>query len=119
MKSRRRRCVSSTLRHTSMAKLSRRAFLNTTSAAATVSALTLPAAAQPAGANGRLRVGLLGTGGRCRHLMPSLAKVANVRITALCDVYEPNRDLALKLGLADRSPLLTGDYREVLASKEV
>src|SRR5262249_7749570 len=73
--------------------LSRRGFL----AASAVSALALPASAQPAGANERINVGLIGTGGRCRHLMQALAKVPNVRMTVLCDVYEPHIDLARKL----------------------
>ena len=43
--------------------LSRRNFLSTVAA---TSALALPASAQPIGANNRINIGLIGTGGRCR-----------------------------------------------------
>src|SRR6185369_11182809 len=72
------------------ASVTRRSFL---AASAAASALTLPASAQPVGANERINIGLIGTGGRCRHLMPALAKVPNTRMTALCDIYEPNLEL--------------------------
>ena len=69
--------------------LTRRSFL-TTSAAAALAAPALGAQ----GANERINIGLIGTGGRCRHLMGALAKVPNTRMMALCDVYEPNLELA-------------------------
>ncbi len=93
--------------------LSRRSFLKTSAAAA---ALAAPAV-NVLGANERLNVGLIGTGGRCRHLMQALAKVPNVRMTALCDVYEPHLDLARKL--ADPKAFTTGDYRQLLARKDI
>ena len=94
--------------------LSRRKFIGTVAA---TSAMALPASAQPIGANERINVGLIGTGGRCRHLMPALAKVANVRLTALCDVYQPNLELAQKL--ADPKAFTTGDYHALLARKDI
>jgi predicted dehydrogenase len=95
--------------------LSRRSFL--AASAATASALTLPASAQPVGANERINIGLIGTGGRCRHLMQSLAKVPNTRMTALCDVYEPNLELAQKL--ADPAAVTFRDYHQLLARKDI
>ncbi|MBM4071422.1 MAG: Gfo/Idh/MocA family oxidoreductase [Planctomycetes bacterium] len=102
----------------SKASISRRTFLGA-SAAAGGAALALPAAsaAQVNGANERINVGLIGTGGRCRHLMPALARVPNVRITALCDVYEPNMDLARKL--ADPKAFTTRNYHEILKRKDI
>src|SRR5688572_33343551 len=100
-----------------MTSLSRRSFLKGSAAAAGASALALPASAQPTGANDRLNIGLIGTGGRCRHLMNALAKVANTRMTALCDVYEPNLDLARKL--ADPKATTYRDYRRLLENKEI
>jgi predicted dehydrogenase len=94
--------------------LSRRGFLG---AAAATSALALPAAAQPVGANERLNIGLIGAGGRCRHLMQALAKVANTRMTALCDVYEPHLEQAQKL--ADPKAATFRDYRELLGRKDI
>src|SRR5262245_36194977 len=74
--------------------VSRRSFLKPSAAGA--AALGAPALGAQ-GANERLNVGCIGTGGRCRALMQSLAKVPNVRIAAVCDVYEPHLDLARKL----------------------
>ena len=39
-------------------------------------------------ANDTLRVGLIGVGGRCRHLVQSFPKIPNVAITAVCDVWD-------------------------------
>jgi len=97
--------------------VSRRAFLATSAATAAASALTLPASAQPVGANERINIGLIGTGGRCRHLMPALAKVPNTRMIALCDVYEPNLELAQKL--ADPAAVTFRDYHQLLARKDI
>jgi predicted dehydrogenase len=98
--------------------VSRRKFLATSAATvAATSALTLPASAQPIGANERINIGLIGTGGRCRHLMPALAKVPNTRMMALCDVYEPNLELAQKL--AEPKAFTTRDYHALLGRKDV
>ncbi|MSU80215.1 MAG: Gfo/Idh/MocA family oxidoreductase [Gemmataceae bacterium] len=94
--------------------LSRRTFLASSAVGA---ALTLPASAQPIGANERINIGLIGTGGRCRHLMPALAKVPNTRMMALCDVYEPNLELAQKL--AEPKAYTTRDYHALLARKDI
>ncbi len=95
--------------------LSRRSFL--ASAAATgATAMALPGA-QPQGANERINIGLIGTGGRCRHLMQALAKVPNTRMTALCDVYDPNLDQVRKL--ADPKAFTTRNYHEILKRKDI
>src|SRR6516225_4497127 len=99
------------------ASLSRRSFLTTSATVAAASALALPASAQAVRANERLNIGLIGTGGRCRSLMGALAKVANTRMMALCDVYEPNLELAQKL--AEPKALTTRDYHALLARKDV
>src|SRR5262245_10679093 len=94
--------------------LSRRRFLQTTAAA---SALALPASARAVGANERLNIGLIGTGGRCRHLMQALAKVPNTRMMALCDIYAPHLEQAQKL--ADPKATTYRDYHELLRNKDV
>jgi predicted dehydrogenase len=92
----------------------RRRFLQTTAAA---SALALPASARALGANERLNIGLIGTGGRCRHLMQALAKVPNTRMMALCDIYAPHLGQAQKL--ADPKATTYRDYHELLRNKDV
>ena len=37
-------------------------------------------------ANDTLQVGLIGVGGRCKHLLRSFPALPNVKITAVCDV---------------------------------
>jgi predicted dehydrogenase len=96
--------------------LTRRSFLKTSAATAAGAALAAPALGAQ-GANERINIGLIGTGGRCRHLMQALARIPNVRITALCDVYEPHLDAARKL--ADPKAFTTRDYRALLARKDI
>ncbi len=68
-------------------------------------------------ANDTVNVGCLGTGGRCRTLMKSLAQVPGVRIAAVCDVYDAHLDSAKKL--ADPQAFATKNYREVLDRKDI
>jgi len=91
----------------------RRAFLTAGSALA-LSALSYH---RVLGANETIHVGCIGTGGRCRHLMKALVKVPDVRITAVCDVW----DTALNEGrkLADAKASATKRYKDILDSKEI
>lgn len=65
---------------------SRRDFLSTSAAIGAATLLTTPARAF--GPNDTIHVGLLGCGGRCRHLLGSLLKVPGVEVIALCDVWD-------------------------------
>jgi predicted dehydrogenase len=69
------------------------------------------------GANEAIRVGLIGTGGRCRQLLKSLVKVPNVRVTALCDVYDAN--LELTKPSAEANAFTTRRHAELLARKDI
>lgn len=69
------------------------------------------------GANDKIRVGVLGSGQRAQYLMTLFGQQPDVDIVAVCDVYGPHRDAALKL--AAPSATATLDYREVLARKDV
>lgn len=68
------------------------------------------------GANDRIRIGVIGTGGRGRYLA-GLLKRYEAEVAAVCDVYEPN----LKSGLAAASAGAKGhvDYRRLLEDKSV
>jgi predicted dehydrogenase len=69
------------------------------------------------GANERIRVAGLGTGGRCQYLLGTLAKVGGAEIVAVCDVYEPRRaEARQKLAPEARE---YQDYREVLDRKDI
>src|SRR5262249_24116087 len=68
---------------------SRREFLETIGGAGIAAAGTLATLESARGyaANDAIEVACLGTGGRCRTLMKSLAQVPGVRLAAVCDIY--------------------------------
>jgi predicted dehydrogenase len=75
------------------------------------------APARVLGANDRIRVGVLGTGGRAQYLMTLFKKVPTVEFAAVCDVYAPARAQGLEIaGLQAQSYV---DYREVLDRKDI
>ncbi len=79
--------------------------------------LTALSTSRIVGANERVRIAGVGTGGRCSYLL-SLASKAGAEIVALCDVYEPRR-LAAKEKLAPAAQADYLDYRAVLDRKDV
>jgi predicted dehydrogenase len=98
---------------------SRREFLETIGGVGAVAAGTLSTLESARGyaANDTLSVACLGTGGRCRTLMKSLAQVPGVRIAAVCDIYDPCLDAAKKL--ADPKAIASRHYRELLDRKDI
>jgi predicted dehydrogenase len=68
-------------------------------------------------ANDTINIGCMGTGGRCRQLMKSLAAVPGVRITAVADVWDVHLQAARPL--ADTKAFATKSYKELLDRKDV
>src|SRR5262245_3348135 len=68
-------------------------------------------------ANDALQVGLIGVGSRCKHLVKSFPMLPNVKITAVCDVFDGNLEEAKKL--ADPKAFATKKHEELLARKDV
>ena len=68
-------------------------------------------------ANETLNVGCIGTGGRCRMLMRTLEKMPDVRMTAVCDIWDDNLERAKKI--AGPKAFSTKYYQEVLDRKDV
>jgi len=68
-------------------------------------------------ANETLNIGLIGVGGRCRHLVSALVKIPGVRIAAVCDVWDVNLESARKS--ADPQAFSTKQYPELLARKDI
>jgi predicted dehydrogenase len=68
-------------------------------------------------ANDTINVACIGTGGRCRTLMQSLRTVPNVRLAAVCDVW----DFALAEGakLADPKADKSKEFRKLLDRKDI
>ena len=87
--------------------VSRRTFLMTSAAAV---AAVGASSARAKSANDTLNIGCIGTGGRCQTLMKSLVKVPNVRIAAVCDIYDAH--LAAGRKLADPKAVATKSTRK-------
>ena len=68
-------------------------------------------------ANETLRIGCIGTGGRCQQLMRALKTLPGAEIIAVCDVWEKRRDEAR--ALAADGAFVTGDYRALLERDDV
>ena len=98
--------------------MSRRQFLKETVAAGTSVALMGGLApAQVLGANDKIRVGVLGSGGRAQYIMELFSSNPSVELAAVCDVYEPHREKALTKASPNAKGYL--DYHEVLDLKDI
>ena len=98
----------------------RRTFMAGSAAAA----LSAKSFAQTAGANDRLNMAFIGCGGMAGGHIKSLLhmrKSENIRIAAVCDVYKQRAESFRDQTTADgaEAPIVTQDYREVLAMKDV
>ena len=107
--------------------VNRRNFIQAAAGAAGAVAAARPSMAQTAassrrvlGANDRINVAQIGVGGRGGSLQRLMLQMIeggqNLKITAVCDVYEKRRQLAQENSKAEFSTL---DYREVLARPDV
>jgi predicted dehydrogenase len=96
--------------------LSRRSFL--TSSAAAGAFVAVAPGAKVLGASERLNVGCIGTGGRARHLMQNFKDVPNIRIAAVCDIWDKHLAEGKKFA-NDEKILTTKAYKEVLDSKDI
>ena len=92
----------------------RRRFLATSALA---SAALLTESSRGFAANDTLQIGLIGVGGRCKHLLKSFPLLPNVKITAVCDVFDDNLEAARKL--ADPKAFATKKHEELLARKDL
>ena len=92
----------------------RRVFLTAASGLALGTRL---AAATAQGAGNRVRIGVIGTGGRARGLMNQLKTIAGAELVAVCDVYEPR--LLQAAEIAGPAALKTAQYRQILDNREI
>jgi len=99
-------------------QVSRREFLQDTAiVGAGAAVLSGLASARVLGANDRIRMAVLGTGGRAQQVMNLFKQFPEVEFVAVCDVYGPRRDEGLKIAGPDAKTYL--DYREVLDRKDI
>lgn len=97
--------------------IGRREFLQTAGVAAGLFAGLNAESASGFGANDTLNVACIGTGGRCRRLMQSLREIPNVRIAAVCDIYDVH--LAEGAKLADTNAVSTKEFRTLLDRADI
>ena len=96
----------------------RRFIANAGAGLAGASLLTAKSYARVIGANDRIQLGVVGSGGRGRSVMGSFNRFSQIcEFIHVCDVYEPNINAALKL--AREGAKSTMDYKELLANKDV
>src|SRR5947207_1031263 len=97
----------------------RRSFL-----AASSAGLLAATAARAAGSNERLSVGIVGPGGRGRGILGAtlkLCKKHNAEVTAVCDIWSRNRDLAADMVKKsdDKQPRTFNRLEDMLAAKDL
>jgi predicted dehydrogenase len=80
-------------------------------------AATAASATKTPGANERIRIAAIGTGGRCRDLLAVLSGLPGQEVVALCDVYEPN--LLAATEWAAPGVALETDYHRILDRKDI
>jgi predicted dehydrogenase len=96
--------------------MERRQFIQQVAGTALVSATAL-SGPRILGANDRVNVGLIGCGGRGRADADLLRQVSDVKVVAVCDVYEPHAEAAkVWAGSGCRS---YGDFRRLLEQRDV
>jgi predicted dehydrogenase len=105
--------------------MDRRAFLQTTIAAAAAAAGPIVAAKPqrtgPIGANDRIRLGVIGCGGRSGQDLTSFAQAPNNVFVAACDVFKERLDAMVERLSKESGQKVDsyGDYRRVLDRKDI
>jgi predicted dehydrogenase len=102
--------------------LNRRGFLAAAATTGATLSLTAAGAAQVAGANTRLSVGIMGTGGRGSGLAEAFQRQPNVDVTFVCDVDQARAERAAQLvakASGRAAPRSVTDYRRILDEKTV
>ncbi len=93
--------------------LSRRTFLATSAGA--VLAMTAASRARVFGANETFGVGVIGVGGQGGHHLHRLVRNKGVRVRAVCDIYKPRLESAVKVSGAKGYH----DYQDLLARDDI
>jgi predicted dehydrogenase len=103
-----------------MHSLTRRSFLKTSALATATTAFSARSWSQVAGANGDIRVAVVGINGRGRGHLQSLLRIKGVRVVALCDIDSTVLARAKATLASDGKSVTTyADLRELVASREL
>jgi len=103
-------------------EVNRRDFVKTAGAVGAAAAVVRRVEGAPAiptvkAANNQVQFGMIGTGGRGQYLLRHLNTMDGGRCVALCDIYQPNLEAAVKTSRDKPKGYL--DYRELLARTDV
>jgi predicted dehydrogenase len=98
-----------------MNTVTRRTFLAAASGAVVAGARAAGSTIQ--GAGNRIRIGVIGTGGRARGLMTLLKRLPGNEMVAVCDVYEPR--LLQAAEIAGPGAAKVADYRRILDDRDI
>jgi predicted dehydrogenase len=97
--------------------MKRRDFIKQSLPGTAMIATTAASAKRILGANDRVRLGLIGCGGRGMDVATAMRKAPGTEYVAVCDVYEANANAAREwAGTAARA---FGDFRKLLEQKDV
>jgi predicted dehydrogenase len=86
-------------------------------AASMSGAWTAASATRVLGANDRIRLGIIGTGGRGSYLMHQVNKIGGIEWVAVCDAWDSRRDSAMQA--ADTPVARDDDFRKLLDRKNI
>src|SRR5262245_11868604 len=97
--------------------MKRRQFIKSVASTAALVSTNALSAERVLGANDRVRVGLIGCGGRGMTVARLMRDVPNVEFAAVCDVYSPSAARAKEWAGADCKAFK--DFRQLLEQKEI
>ena len=98
-----------------MAENTRRDFIKQ-GALGTAAMLVVSPTSRILGANDRVRVGMIGVGGRGEELLKQVLQVSNAQLVAIADVYSQRRDEAKRMAAGIQT---FDDYRRLLDMKDL
>lgn len=103
-----------------MTRLTRRSFLNSSAIACAGLGLSASAMARVAGANGDVRVAVVGLNGKGKDHVRGFSAIPGVRVVALCDVDRTVLDAAAEAAKVKGLQVETfEDYRDLLARPDI
>lgn len=97
-----------------MGELTRREFVGSVTAGAVAS---VALSGRAAGANERVRLGVIGVGNRGMQLVSAIQQHADAEIVAVCDVYQPFMEKAA--GVIGGTVAQEGDFRKLLERGDI
>jgi predicted dehydrogenase len=104
-------------------RMDRRRFVSTAAAGIVGASVSVRGSSQGVqGANDRITIGLIGCGGMGRSNLQNFLRMPDVQVAAVCDVYEFNRNRALKMVEGQKGAgqvAAVDDFRRVLDRKDI